>query len=220
MRHQELLEPMTIAVVVLAYLQAVVAFVSAWRVETNIWQTLAVVGMGMVWSVVVAGSVLICALFASGKRVRGISLAGAIWLWMAVLVSIVGFVLQVMNGDSVPLLPLAVIGFLIDLAFKGVLAVLLTRIWRNTGSLDEKTVEAEPVAIDEVSPAKPPIWEPENAVGQQWMRAGDAATGAPAIQPNSGRGRWQADSANPQANWAAIESRPLSAPDDQQPEQD
>ena len=50
MRHQELLEPMTIAVVVLAYLQAVVAFVSAWRVETNIWQTLAVVGMGMVWS--------------------------------------------------------------------------------------------------------------------------------------------------------------------------
>lgn len=212
MRHQELLEPSAIALLVLAYLQAVYGFVTAWRSDNFFWLTVSLSATGMVWTIIVAGTVVITALFASSRRTRAISLAAAVWLWLAVSTSVLSFVVQITSERPVRVLPLVIVGFLIDVAFKGVLAVLVTRIWRDSVPEDLHVVEVEPAEIPAKQTADLPVWAPENAVGQQWTRAGDAATGAPAVQPNTGRGRWQADNTGTQANWAAIETRPLTTP--------
>lgn len=215
MRHKELLEPVTLIVVVLAYLQAIVQFIQGYLSSPSVWQAMTVTGMSIVWIVIVAGSVLICSLLSDGNRVRLIALLGMIWLWLAVVVGLVGLVEQFIQAESMALFSLTAVGGLIELSFRAVLAVLITRIWLHQEPAPGEVV-TEPVAVPVVEipkPENPPVWEPGEAIGQQWLRAGDAATGAAGVQAESNRGRWQAGSDQPPANWAAIESRPLVAPE-------
>ena len=76
----------------------------------------------------------------------------------------------------------------------------------------ELPAEPEPAPIEDEPAGVQPVWKVEEAVGAQWSRAGDAATGAQAVVTGKDASdRWTASGEVTGVNWAAIEGRKLSA---------
>lgn len=225
---EKLREPVTIAVLVLAVIRMLVplaALVIAPSPRDNLG--LALLGaapnlLGIGWVLAIVALVLVCGLTEPPTRnVARLAAAGAGVVIAATGISfvflVVGTILAPTNWFGAAL---DIVGAVIDLGLKALGAVVLWRLWRHAPRPESAAIEPEaapelePADVDQTTASVEPVWRADEAVGAQWQRAGDAASGAEAAKaasttPEEGeQGRWAVPQAGVQGvNWAAIEGR-------------
>lgn len=130
---------------------------------------------------------------------------------------------------------LAALGGMVETLVKAAAAVVLWRLrgWPVESSSDEAEQQAVAEPESGQAPGRPPVWNPPEAVGLQWNRAGDAAAGAvppsltgeaavtpdsPAVQPPAApRQLWSRGGIPPEAlpaapDQTAAEAEPAKPP--------
>lgn len=105
--------------------------------------------------------------------------AAALVAGAATAISLGFWVIGLFGGLSLGV-TLGSLGGLIETAFKAACAVILWRLRHLSIEAEEQAVAGQPVkpVADGADSGQPPVWNPDQAVGLQWNRAGDAATGA------------------------------------------
>lgn len=183
--------PALVAVVAVIGLLVVVS-VGYFVVQLNGGQTLPAAARmagatspSLIWIFAAVALALGCALVApmvprAGRLVN----AAAVVVGVATGVALVFWVIGLFGGLSLGV-TLGALGGLVETAFKAACAVVLWRLRRLIAADDQLAglgPHAEPPSIA-ADVGQPPVWSPEQAIGMQWSRAGDAATGAPAPAP-------------------------------------
>lgn len=105
--------------------------------------------------------------------------AAAVVVSLAAGIGLVFWVLGLASGFSIGAV-LGAVGGLIETAVKAACAFVLWRL-RELGVEEQSRITSSTAPTGEMG-GQPPVWTPEQAVGRQWNRAGDAATGAGAQQ--------------------------------------
>lgn len=134
----------------------------------------------VVWYILAFGLGLSCSLAEPrSPRLSGLMTAGAVVLWLGVVVSLV-LAVSALSGlsENPPAADtLGAFGPLAGLVVKIACSYLMSRIRRLHPA--PVTPDRSPARMDTGQQA--PVWQPEDAVGRQWWRAGDAASGASGI---------------------------------------
>lgn len=136
----------------------------------------------LVWVFVVVALALTCVLVRpQARQAAKLIFAAAIVVGVATLVALVFWVIGLFGGFTIGV-TLAAVGGLIETLAKAACAIVLWRVRRLVDA--EQAIAGPPPQANSDTPAaevaKPPVWNPAEAVGLQWSRAGDAASGAPA----------------------------------------
>lgn len=103
--------------------------------------------------------------------------AAAVVVGVATVVAFAFWVIGIFGGLSLGVV-LGVLGGLVETAFKAACAMVLWRL-RGLGADAQARLESSTPSTGPDG-GQPPVWHPEQAVGLQWSRAGDAATGGAA----------------------------------------
>lgn len=140
----------------------------------------------MGWVILIVGLTLTCALVKPpSQRASQLLKAGALIITIGVGLGVVFLSLAlVFHSLGVFATILEVTGAALELALKIGAAWML---WRFLGTVADPALQVateQPAALnatgEPTTPGVPPVWEPDEAVGAEWHRAGDAATGAKA----------------------------------------
>ncbi|NLH71048.1 MAG: hypothetical protein GX454_12880 [Brooklawnia sp.] len=130
--------------------------------------------------------VLIRPVVANGQRLVG---AAAILVASATGVSAVFWAIALFGGMTLGVV-LGAVGGLIEILAKAACAWVL---WRMRGiGVEERTRLASSAPSTGEPVAASPVWNPQQATGLQWTRAGDAASGADASITRAALGRTSA----------------------------
>lgn len=105
--------------------------------------------------------------------------AAALVVSLAAGVGLIFWVLGLASGFTIGAV-LGAVGGLIETAVKAACAFVLWRL-RELGAEEQTRITSSTAPTGEMG-GQPPVWTPDQAVGRQWNRAGDAATGAGAQQ--------------------------------------
>lgn len=175
-----------VLVVLVAYLVlAVVQFVILVNRGTALAMAAQLAGSAtpsLIWVFVTLALALACVLVrpqvADGQRLVG---AAAILVSLATALALVFWVLGLVDGLTLGV-ALAAIGGLVETLAKGACALVLWRL-RGLGAEEVGRLQAAlPSTGDDGG--RLPVYGPQQAVGLQWSRAGDAASGAGAAAAN------------------------------------
>lgn len=151
-------------------------------------QTAGSASPSLIWVFAAVGLALACVLVrpavAAGQRLISVA---AIIVGGATLVAFAFWVIGLFAGLTLGL-TLGALGGLVETIFKAACAVVLWRL-RGLGTEEQQRIESATSATGQGDQL--PVWDPKQAIGLQWSRAGDAATGGPAsgAAPTSAIGR-------------------------------
>lgn len=138
----------------------------------------------MGWVILIVGLALSCALVKPpSERAARLVKAGALIITIGVGLGVVFLVLAlVFHSLGVFATILEVTGAALELALKAAAAWLLWRVLDSVPGPSAQPGTEQPAVLAATgvptAPGVAPVWEPDEAVGAEWHRAGDAATGA------------------------------------------
>ena len=148
--------------------------------------------------------------------------AASIVVIVATAIALVFWVLGLFGGLTLGAL-LGALGGLVETAAKAACAAVL---WRLRGLADEEAARVEASVPSTGDGGQSPVWNPQQAIGLQWSRAGDAASGAlaasvaqpaalppapePVVEPAPRRQLWSRGGIAPEQLTAAPAEAPSS----------
>lgn len=124
---------------------------------------------------------------------RALRVAGIVVVALEVVVGVVVGVAMISAGSEAAIGPLLGAG-------AGAVAVGVLLVVPGAREPAPEPAQAdhapEAPAEGQAPPALAPVWQPDEAVGTVWNRAGDAATGAPGWQPENAADTWPQNAPN------------------------